>query len=103
MSADSVEQVDICRNKDTIIRIGGVDLPCFIEADITATLKTWQPQNMSGRMEDAVSGEQEVTLDSVELEITIGNKNDTQFVTFKSTDTAFYEEHFGDLDPTDLP
>ena len=103
MSADSIERVDFCKNTSSTITIGGVDLPCFIEADVTATLKTWEPQNMGGRREDAVPGEQEATLHSVEMEVTVANKDDTQFVTFKSTDTTFYEEFFGEVDVTDLP
>ena len=102
MSADVVEQVETCKEKDTVIKIGGVELQCHIEADVTVTYEKWHDYTGSGSMEEAELGSEEGSLDSVEMEVTIANKADTQFVTFKSTDTNFFEEHFGDIEPSDL-
>jgi len=97
MSADISVKVKFSKSVSTNIVIGGVKLDCSIEADVIATVETWYAHNMGGRMEDAVQGEQEVTLDSVEMEVCLENK-----VTFTSTDRDFFEAHFGEIDCDDV-
>ena len=94
-------------NKD--IEIGGTKIPMHIEGEIEYTYTYHPAQGMSGRMEDAIPSDEEITLDSVDLTVTLygksvekcveGNHGDIQF---KTTSIDFYNEHFGELHSDDV-
>lgn len=103
-NADETQDVTAWKEMDSTINVAGVELPCFITAEIECTLMVWHPQNMQGRMEDAIEGDKEVTLDSVVCDVTIyaNSETDVEFITIQTTDTSFYEDNFGELEVDDV-
>ena len=93
MSVDSV----------TTITIADVKVGACIEAVVHFTFLLEQDGGIGDRMENAIRGSEEVTIDSVDLTITLyvpgANAPHIQFV---STSIDFYEEHFGELEVEDV-
>lgn len=100
-------------NECTSIRIGGTKIPMSIEGEIFFTHTYYPAKNMQGRMEDAEPSDEEVTLDEVDLTVTLwglpdgdGNtlhmRYEEHCVIFKTNSIEFYEEHFGELDCMDV-
>lgn len=102
--SDETKTINVWKEMDSTVEVGGVKLPCFISAEIVCILEIWSPQNMDGQMEDAVEGDKQVTLDSVLNEVVIyASKEETNsFITIQSTDKSFFEEHFGELEVDDV-
>ena len=91
------------------IEIGGRKIPVTIEGEVNFTYTYYPAQNMSGRMEDAIPSDSEVTLDEVDLNVTLHGVRDTDAPTasegqiqFTTNSIEFYDEHFGELDCTDV-
>lgn len=98
MSNCTITHGEMSVDKDwTKIAIGGTELGAYIEGTINFTFQREQEGGIGDRMENAVRGSEEVTIDSVDLTVTL---NDT--LTFKTTSIDFYEEHFGELECEDV-
>ena len=89
MSVDSV----------TTITIADVKVGACIEAVVHFTFLREQDD----RMENAIRGSEEVTIDSVYLTVTLYVPGaNAPYIQFVSTSIDFYEEHFGELEVEDV-
>ena len=98
------QDVILHREKDSKITVAGVELHCTIFAEVECILSITEAQFMSGQMEMAEEGTQEVTIDSVCCYINIYAKDEDKGIVLEleNNDVSFFEEHFGDLDPQDV-
>ena len=90
-------------NDNATIVIGGTTLNAHIEGEISYTY-TYYPEYYGYRgMEDAEPSSEEITLDSVDLIVTIfGHTDDGSEIKFMSNCQEFYIEHFGELESSDV-
>ena len=86
-----------CSSCTTVELFGMPGIPASIQGTIDFTFTREQNGGIGDRMENAIRGSEEVTIDSVDLTVTL---NDT--LTFKTTSIDFYEEHFGELEVEDV-
>ena len=96
-------------NDKAVIEIGGTLVPAYIDGEIEYTYTYYPAEGMSGRMEDAIPSSDEITLDSVDLIVTIYGVEDLDALTakqgqvqFRTTSIDFYEKHFGVLHSMDV-
>ena len=95
--------------ENATVVIGGTEIHAYIEGEVDYTYTYYPAQDMGGRMEDAVSSDEKIELNSVDLTVTLygksiekcveGHHSDIQF---KSTSIEFYIEHFGELESCDV-
>ena len=96
-------------NDKAVIEIGGTLVPAYIVGEIEYTYTYYPAEGMGGRMEDAIPSSDEITLDSVDLIVTIYGVEDLEALTakegqvqFRTTSIDFYEKHFGVLHSMDV-
>tara|TARA_R100001594_G_scaffold106361_1_gene140836 strand:+ start:230 stop:544 length:315 start_codon:yes stop_codon:yes gene_type:complete len=90
-------------NDKAEIEVGGTKLKAYIEGEIEYTYTYYPAEGMSGRMEDAIPSSDEITLDSVDLTVTLyGHTDDGSEIKFMSNCQEFYIEHFGELESSDV-
>ena len=87
--------------------IGGTKIPMSIEGEVEYTHTHYPAQGMSGRMEDAIPSSDEITLDSVDLTVTLFGESTPfdgypNYIQFKTNSIEFYEKHFGVLESEDV-
>ena len=84
------------------IIIGGTPILAFIEGEIGYTY-TYYPEYYGYRgMEDAEPSDEEITLDSVKLNVHLYCPASDTMIKFVSKCPKFYAEHFGELESCDV-
>ena len=97
---DVIEWEVVHKTLDTDYEIGGVKIPMHIECEASVQVETWLVQN-SGAMEDAVEGDVQVTVESVEMDVCLYTVEDENFIQFFTNSMSFFENYF-DIDSMDL-
>jgi hypothetical protein len=104
MSNCTITHGEMSVEKDeTKITIGGTKIEASIEGIINFTFLREQEGGIGDRMENATPGSEEITIDSVDLTVTLYEPTENApYIQFETTSIDFYEEHFGELECEDI-
>jgi len=102
MSESTVHTVT--QDRDTNIDLGGVRFPCFITAEVEVIKTVYESQNMSGRMEDAVQGDEEIRVGETNCSVVMYTFDGNHEIgKFETSSKKFYDCYFDDPDAGDIP
>ena len=91
---DKTKNQTIAKNTDGTMELFGCEAHFHIDVEIDVTVNIWHPQGVGGRMEDAVEGDKEVVVNSVDMFITIYEPGSGDCISFNSSCMKTFDEHF---------